>query len=296
MNVEQKIEQVTSALENSGLAFGQEVESAEDEAVLIVLKGMNIDVKSILGSDVHVWSQSIVEKQDIEIDKLVERRITTGKPFAYLVNESWFAGNRFYIDERALIPRSFLGEWVGDCFEPWINADNVSSILDLCTGSGCIAISCALSFPNAIVTASDIDADALAVAKKNIEDYVLEDRVLLSQGDGFENIVGRFDLIVSNPPYVSDERMTALPEEFLEEPDKAFRGGADGLDFIVPMLARARDYLTENGVIIVEAGSASHALEQRYPNYPFTWISTEYDEMVVFVMTAAELDQLALIE
>ena len=296
MNVEQKIEQVTSALENSGLAFGQEVESAEDEAVLIVLKGMNIDVKSILGSDVHVWSQSIVEKQDIEIDKLVERRITTGKPFAYLVNESWFAGNRFYIDERALIPRSFLGEWVGDCFEPWINADNVSSILDLCTGSGCIAISCALSFPNAIVTASDIDADALAVAKINIEDYVLEDRVLLSQGDGFENIVGRFDLIVSNPPYVSDERMTALPEEFLEEPDKAFRGGADGLDFIVPMLARARDYLTENGVIIVEAGSASHALEQRYPNYPFTWISTEYDEMVVFVMTAAELDQLALIE
>ncbi len=296
MNVEQKIEQVTGALANSGLAFGQEVESAEDEAVLIVLKGMNIDVKSILGSDVHVWSQSIVEKQDIEIDKLVERRITTGKPFAYLVNESWFAGNRFYIDERALIPRSFLGEWVGDCFEPWINADNVSSILDLCTGSGCIAISCALSFPNAIVTASDIDADALAVAKINIEDYVLEDRVLLSQGDGFENIVGRFDLIVSNPPYVSDERMTALPEEFLEEPDKAFRGGADGLDFIVPMLARARDYLTENGVIIVEAGSASHALEQRYPNYPFTWISTEYDEMVVFVMTAAELDQLALIE
>ena len=296
MNLDQKIGLVTEILENSDLAFGQEVESAEDEAVLIVLKAMNIDVKNVLDDDVNFLNQSIDEKQSIQIDKLVQHRITSRRPFAYIVNESWFAGNRFYIDERVLIPRSFLGEWIEDRFEPWVNADRVYSILDLCTGSGCIAISCALAFVNAEVTASDIDADALEVAKKNVENYEMQERVSLCQSDGFENIKGKFDLIVSNPPYVSDDRMSTLPEEFLNEPDKAFRGGVNGLDFIVPMLARARDYLTESGVIIVEAGSASHALEQRYPNCPFTWISTEYDEMVVFVMTAAELDQLVLMD
>jgi ribosomal protein L3 glutamine methyltransferase len=296
LNLEQKIKLISEILENSGIEFGQEVESAEDEAALIVLKGMNIDVKRVLEDDGHLWNQSIDEKQNIKIDQLVQHRIASRIPFAYIVKESWFAGNRFYIDDRALIPRSFLGEWIEDRFEPWINADNVHSILDLCTGSGCIAISCALSFPDAKVTASDIDADALEVAKKNVENYEMQERVLLCQGDGFENIEGRFDLIVSNPPYVSDERMATLPEEFLKEPDKAFRGGSEGLEFIVPMLVRARNYLTESGVVIIESGSASHALEQRYPNFPFTWISTEYDEMVVFVMTAAELDQFALME
>ena len=195
----------------------------------------------------------------------------------------------FYIDERAIIPRSYLSEWIAESFEPWLDAKKTHSILDLCTGCGCIAISCALAFPQATVLASDLSQPALQVANINIAHYQLGERVKIHHADGFSGISQRFDLIVCNPPYVADEHMECLPAEYRHEPDSALRGGRNGLDFIAPMLGQAENYLTDDGILIVEAGSASHALEASYPTIPFTWLSTAYDEMVIFTLSASEL-------
>jgi len=289
INLEQKIQAVTSRLEAAGLSYGHGAVNAEDEATWIVLHGVGLDPVGEVQSDEFNWQAAIRESDSKSIDDIVDKRVSSRKPFAYLCNEIWFVGNRFYIDERAIIPRSYLGEWIPECFAPWLDPENIHSILDLCTGSGCIAVSCALAFPHANIVASDISTRALEVADRNIKEYDLERRVILNMGDCFGGITGRFDLIVCNPPYVSDDRMDKLPTEYRCEPDNAFRGGSDGLDFIATMLSQVNKFLTKNGTLIVEAGSASHALEEQYPEIPFTWMSTAYDETVVFVMSAEEI-------
>ena len=251
MNLEQVILQLSKRLDDAGLAFGHNTADAWEEAALIALYSLGVDPPEDEGHDVE-WSRILTEDELQRVDAVATRRIAERVPLAYLVNQTWFGGRQFYIDERAIIPRSYLVEWLPDAFAPWIDPKSVHSVLDLCTGSGCLAISCALEFPDASITASDISGDALEVARRNVERYGLEDRVSLVRGDGLDAVTGKFDMIICNPPYVSDVRMDALPAEFRCEPDKAFRGGLDGLDFIVPMLSRAADYMTGRATIFVD--------------------------------------------
>ncbi len=304
MNLEEKIASVQARLEKANLCYGHGTDNAEDEAIWIVLYALGFDRTSALdnpnvsqhqyrlsasdNNDYQDW-QTVHNDADLRIDQMVEKRLKQRIPFAYLANETFFAGNKFYIDQRAIIPRSYLSEWIADAFTPWIDSKKTHSILDLCTGCGCLAISCALAFPKATVLASDLSNQALDVAAINIANYQLGERITLHHGDCFAGIDEKFDLIVCNPPYVSDERMGTLPPEYCHEPEEAFRGGQTGLDFISPMLRQAENYLTDEGSLIVEAGSASNALEQRYPSIPFTWLSTAYDEMVIFTLSADEL-------
>jgi ribosomal protein L3 glutamine methyltransferase len=289
MNLEQKIEVVANRLETANLVYGHGTDNAWDEATWIVIYALGLDLVSEVQNDNFNWQSPIRKSDSGVIDRFVDKRVSSRMPFAYLCNETWFAGNKFYIDERAIIPRSYLSEWIPESFAPWLISEEIHSILDLCTGSGCIALSCALAFPTAKVLASDISAQALEVAEINVHSYGLEKRVKLNRGDCFDGIRGKYDLILCNPPYVSDDRMDRLPQEYRHEPDNAFRAGVDGLDFIVSMLSQVNKFLTNNGTLIVEAGSASEALENRFPDIPFTWMSTAYDETVVFIMNAEEL-------
>jgi len=229
------------------------------------------------------------------VEALLNTRIRTRKPLAYLINEAWFAGLRFFVDERVIVPRSHLGEWLIDGFQPWVEADRIERALDLGCGSGCIAVALAQAFPAARVEASDISADALAVARINLDRHGVADRVGLLRSDLFANLRGRrYDLIVSNPPYVDTRTMQALPAEYRCEPEIAFAAGDDGLDILARILAQARGFLSDRGTLIVEAGSAARALEARYSRVPFTWLSSSSDESVVFLLSAAELDRYAV--
>ncbi len=295
MNLEEKIAAVQTRLEQAALFYGHGTDDGWDESTWMVLYVLGFDRASVLDNNNFDWQRVLNQPDLAAIDHMVEKRIQTRTPFAYLANQTWFAGNKFYIDRRAIIPRSYLSEWIPDAFQPWVDANKVHSVLDLCTGCGCIAISCALVFPQATVLASDLSTQALEVAGINIDNYRLGERVKLNHGDGFEGINEQFDLIVCNPPYVSDERMDRLPPEYCHEPDSALRGGRHGLDFMTPMLRQVENYLTNEGTLIVEAGSASHALEERYPTIPFTWLSTAYDEMVLFTLSARELRKQAAI-
>ncbi|NKB75948.1 MAG: 50S ribosomal protein L3 N(5)-glutamine methyltransferase [Gammaproteobacteria bacterium] len=287
LTIEQKANLVSNLFNEAELSYGHGVDNGWDEAVWVVLKAINFPIES----EIVDWECSLDAEQVARIDELVEKRISTRLPFAYIVNETWFAGLSFYIDQRALVPRSFLGEWVSDRFEPWLDSTQVHSILDLCTGSGCIAIACSTYFEDANVVASDVSPKALEVAQINVAKHACEHKVALNQGDLFEGINQKFDLIVCNPPYVSDERMEKLTKEYLFEPDLALRSGSDGLDFIRRLMAEAREYLNDQGFLILEAGSASFELEKAYPSIPFTWLSTEHDEVVVLIMSADELSQ-----
>ncbi len=217
-------------------------------------------------------------------------RIRERRPLAYILEHAWFAGLQFYVDERVLIPRSHLGELLPEQFSPWVRPQQVKTALDLCTGSGCIAIALAHYFPDTRITATDLSTAALAVAQINIERHQLGNRIQLGNGNLFAPIGRqRFDLIVSNPPYVDKQRMGALPKEFRQEPSMALAAGDDGLEILQPMLQQARSYLHPKGVLIVETGAARDALEQTFPDLPFTWLETASGNEVVFVLNAKDL-------
>jgi ribosomal protein L3 glutamine methyltransferase len=219
----------------------------------------------------------------------IQRRISERIPAAYITGQAWFAGMPFVVDERVLVPRSPIAELIQKQFSPWLD-EAPQQILDLCTGSGCIGIACAYAFPDAEVQLSDISFDALAVAEENILQHGLEDRVFALQSDLFENLQGqRFDLIVSNPPYVDAEDMASLPQEYHAEPELGLASGVDGLDFTRRLLGGVLDYLSDNGVLVVEVGNSWPALEAAYPQLPFTWVEFERGGHGVFVLTAADL-------
>ncbi len=286
VRLEQQVEQVANALDAAGLYFGHGTDNAFDEAAWLVLEACTLDPS---GDDVP-WSQVLTTEQQASVSELLERRIQTGEPLAYLVNRAWFAGHDFFVDHRAIVPRSHIGEWIPDRFSPWRTEHPAKSILDLCTGSGCIAVALALAFPEARVDASDISSCALEVAEVNVARYEVQDRVRLLQGDLFEGVgEARYDLIVCNPPYVSDEIMTALPGEYHHEPALAFAGGSSGLDCINRLLNQAGDHLTDDALLVVEAGSAREALESAWPHTPFTWLMSANGEAVVFALEASEL-------
>jgi ribosomal protein L3 glutamine methyltransferase len=219
---------------------------------------------------------------------LFAQRIETRKPAAYLTHEAWFAGLPFYVDERVLVPRSPMAEWIERGFAPWLEADRVDRVLDLCTGSGCIAIACAAHFDNAEVDAVDISAAALEVARRNVARHELDDWVHLFESDLFAALpTEQYQLIISNPPYVAADELQTLPEEYHHEPEIGLRAEQAGLEFAVRILAGAGDYLSDEGVLVVEVGNSEDMLVECFPDVPFVWLDFERGGHGVFLLEAA---------
>ncbi len=255
------------------LSFGHGFVNAFDEARYLSLFALALPFDSPESYFDCVLTQS--ERQ--QVLELLQRRASSRQPAAYITRESWFYGLRFYVDERVLVPRSPIAELIGNHFEPWIDSHRVERILDLCTGSGCIAIACQYAFEDAEVCASDVSTDALEVAKINRHEHELDDILTLYQSDLFDDIPAQsFDVIVSNPPYVDAANMAELSEEFRFEPDLGLAAGADGLELVDRILQQAVNYLSEHGVLIMEVGNSQPAMMQRYECLPMTWIDFEY--------------------
>ena len=269
------------------LFFGHGSDNAWDEAVYLTLHTLNLPLDRL---DPFLDARLLPHERELLLD-IYARRCQDRLPAAYLTNEAWLGEHRFYVDERVIVPRSFIAELLDEQLTPWIDDPwAIESALDLCTGSGCLAILSALAFPNAEVVAVDLSEDALAVAERNVADYHLGDRVELIQSDAFTNLSGRkFDLIISNPPYVNAESVAALPPEYLHEPELALGSGEDGLDFTRIILREAKKHLTENGILIVEIGHNRDDLEAAYPTLPFTWLDTAAGDEFVFMLHATDL-------
>jgi len=270
------------------LYYGHGTNNAVDDAMALVLHTLHLP----FGISSELFSSRLTRSEKQTILELFDQRISKRIPVPYLTHEAWFAGLPFYVDERVLVPRSPIAELIEQGFTPWIDVDNVEHVLDLCTGSGCIAIACALALPYAQVDASDISIDALAVADINIQRHHLDGRVQAHKADIFTGLPAqRYDLIVSNPPYVDAEDMASLPDEFHHEPQLGLASGNDGLDACVQILAEASSWLTDEGVLIVEVGNSAHALAMRFPNVPFLWLEFERGGDGVFLLTASQLNE-----
>jgi ribosomal protein L3 glutamine methyltransferase len=276
----------TSQFNAAELGFFQGMPTAIDEAAYLCLSALHLPPD--FSADYFDCVLTMDER--LHVLSLFQQRIEQRKPAAYITHEAWFAGLSFYVDERVLIPRSPLAETIQHQFSPWIDVDQVHHILDLCTGSGCIAIACAYAFDEAMIDASDISADALAVAEINRHSHGLEERLNLIESSLFAAIPEkRYDIIVSNPPYVSEQELKQLPAEFNFEPGLALTAGENGLDLVLPMLAQAGDYLSDTGILVVEVGYSKPALERMLPKVPFFWIDFEFGGDGVFVLTAQQL-------
>ncbi|MDH5386904.1 MAG: 50S ribosomal protein L3 N(5)-glutamine methyltransferase [Gammaproteobacteria bacterium] len=275
-----------SAFNAAELTYVQGMATALDEAVYLCLAALKLPPD--FGENYFDCKLTLAERKAVLA--YYQQRIEQKKPAAYITNEAWFAGLSFYVDERVLIPRSPFAELIHEQFQPWVMDEEVHNILELCTGSCCIAIACAHAFENANVVASDISADALAVAEINRHNYGLEDRLELVQSDLFENVPNRhYDLIVSNPPYISELEMTELSDELKLEPALGLVAGERGLDVVIPMLQQARKFLSDNGVLVVEVGYSWTELEAVLPKVPFVWLDFEYGGDGVFMLTAEQL-------
>lgn len=275
------------------LYFGHGTENALDEAAYLVLFSLHLTndlpLAYLQGRLTDAEKETIIE--------LVEKRIETHLPAPYLTQQCSFAGLDFYVDERVLIPRSPIAELIEKRFFPWVDEQQVGHILDLCTGSGCIAIACAYAFLHAEIDAIDISKDALEVAKINIERHQAEQRVNLICSDLFIELEadsayrGKYDIIVSNPPYVDYEDMSNLPAEYHAEPELGLSAGDDGLDLVIPMLQQVAEYLSDNGILVVEVGNSQYALAEAFPQVPFEWLEFEHGAGGVFVLMAEQLKQ-----
>ena len=268
------------------VSFGHGTVSALDEAAALVLHTVYQPYNL---AEAYLDTVLTINERQAVID-IIDRRINERIPAAYLTNEAIFAGLSFYVDDRVLVPRSPIAELIEQRFTPWIEEDQVSHILDLCTGSGCIAIACTYAFQDALVDAVDLSSDALAVAEINIENHQVSDSVTLYQSDLFTALpIVQYDVIVSNPPYVNLEEWEQLPREFLAEPDMGFKGGHTGLDIVLRILVDADDYLAEQGILIVEVGSSAETLQNTFPDVPFYWLSFERGGDGVFLLTAEQV-------
>lgn len=282
-----------SRMHEAGLYFGHGTDNARDDAVMLATHALHLpwDI------DQEWQAARLTQSERQAVIELFARRINERMPTPYLTGEAWFYGLPFNVDERVLIPRSPIAEMIAARFQPWLGGrsgnKSVHRILDLCTGSGCIGIACAMEFPQAHVELLDISFDALALADENIARHQLGDRVMALQSDLFSAADGKYDIIVSNPPYVDADDMSCLPEEFHNEPELALAAGEDGLDLVRIMLAEARQYLADDGIFIVEVGNSWPALEEAYPTVPFMWQEFEMGGHGVFVLTADQLDECA---
>jgi ribosomal protein L3 glutamine methyltransferase len=281
-----------SRFSEAGIVFGHGTNTALDEAAFMVLESLHLPV-----DELEPWLDARLTREERgRLANLIEQRVTTRRPAAYLLGRTYIRGVPFRSDERAIVPRSYLGELLagdlfgGEGFTLVEDPERVERVLDLCTGSGCLAILAAMIFPNSRVDAVDLSEDALALADENVADHDLVDRIELLQGDLFAPLKGRrYDLIVTNPPYVDAEAMEALPAEYRHEPTLAFAGGPDGLDIVRRILAAAPAHLNPGGGLICEIGTGREILDAEYPHLPFLWLDTEESEGEVFWLSARDL-------
>jgi ribosomal protein L3 glutamine methyltransferase len=276
-----------SRFSQAQLAFGHGSSNAYDEAAYLVLHTLHLPLDTL---DPFLDARLL----DTEIDavlKVIDRRATDRVPAAYITQEAWMHGCRFYVDERVIVPRSFIGELLHDGLQPYVvDPDEVGAVLELCTGSGCLAILAAHAFPNADVDAVDLSPEALEVAQINVRDYALEDRIALFEGDVFAPLAERrYDVIIANPPYVNAESMQTLPEEYQHEPAMALAGGADGMDIVRRIVGQARNWLTDEGVLVVEIGNERANVEAAFGGLDLVWLSTSAGDDNVFLIQAADL-------
>jgi len=272
------------------LFFGHGSTNALDEAAYLILHTLHLPLDKL---EPFFDARLLPEEIDAVL-KVIDRRAIERIPAAYLTNEAWLGGYRFYVDQRVIVPRSFISELIPEQFTPWVeHPEAVTHILELCTGSGCLPIMLADAFPNAHVDTVDISADALAVAKENIATYDLQHRITLIESDLYANVPKKqYDIIVSNPPYVNAGSMARLPMEYLKEPQIALAGGADGMDLVRTIVAGAAERLTDHGVLIVEIGNERRFAEAAFSHLELTWISTSAGDDMIFLITAEQLRQI----
>ena len=276
-----------SRFEEAGIFFGHGTANAYDEAVWLVMSALHLPHDTLE----NFLDAVITEVERKRLAHLIERRITDRTPTAYLLREAWLRGYRFYVDERVIVPRSFIAELLDDGLSPWIEyPEMVESAADICTGSGCLGILLADAFPNADIDVVDISPDAIAVANINIANYSLQERVQAVQSDMFTALAGKtYDLIISNPPYVDAESMAALPQEYRNEPQLALGSGDAGLDHTHTLLREAPRFLNDGGLLIVEIGHNRDTLLEAYPELTFTWLEVEAGDEFVFLLTKEQL-------
>ena len=278
--------ELTHRFGRARLYYGHGTQNARDESAWLLCHVLRIPFDKLDGA----LGQPVGRGVGRRLAALASRRIETRAPLAYLIREAWLQGHRFYIDRRVIVPRSHLAELLPHALSPWLPGARARRVLDLCTGSGCLAILAAHAFPRAHVDASDISAGALAVARRNVATHRLGRRVRVVQSDGFTALGGaRYDLILCNPPYVSEREMRRLPPEYRHEPRLALVGGRDGLDFVRALLAEAADHLAQGGLLAVEIGDGRAALERAFPRLPFTWRATQTSGGAVFLLERSEL-------
>lgn len=281
-----------SQFRGANLAFGHGIASAYEDAFYLVFDSLNLPMDE---DPAPYMDARLTAHERALLSARIKMRVDTRKPTAYITGRAYLQGLAFTVDERVLIPRSFIAEILGTYDHPILPADRdtIERVADICTGSGCLAILAAYLFPNAAVDAVDISADALAIATKNVAGHDMTDRVRLHQGDVFAPLGGnKYDLIITNPPYVDAVSMAKLPDEYRHEPSLALAAGADGMDIVKRILADAKAHLTKNGVLICEIGNGRAVFEELYPNLPVTWLDTTHSEGEVFAITAAGLKRL----
>lgn len=275
-----------SRFNEAGLWFGHGTENAWDEAVNLVLTTLHLPPET----PANVFHAILTTSEKQKMAEIIQERLETRKPLAYLLKQAWFMGKAFYVDERVLVPRSPIAEWLEKQFVPWIDPERVYRILDIGTGSGCIAIGAAWAFPEAQVDAVDVSADALSVAATNIAHYQLKERVFLHQSDCFANLpLKQYDIILTNPPYVGAEEYAQLPAEYLNEPRSALLAGEDGLDIVKKILAEAKPYLAPGGILVMEVGNTDAALMEHFPHLNGVWLELERGGQGILLLTAEQL-------
>jgi ribosomal protein L3 glutamine methyltransferase len=282
------IEQSAARLTEAGVSFGHGTTNAFDEAAWLVLWSCGFPLDSLDEHEQDALSPESLAK----IEALLEQRIATRKPAAYLTQEAWLQGVPFYIDERAIVPRSLIAELIADeAIDSWLS-DQTRRVLDLCTGNGSLAVLAAMAWPEVQVDAIDLSADALAVARINVDKHGLGERIRLLQGDGFAPVAAeaaRYDLILCNPPYVNTDAMATLPAEYRAEPELALAGGADGMDFVRRLLSQAAEHLSDNGLLVLEIGNECEYFYAAFPQLEVAWMATSAGDYQVFIVTPAAL-------
>ncbi len=276
-----------SRFNQAELAFGHGSANAYDEAVYLVLHTLHLPLDLL-----EPFLDARLTSDEIDaVLNVVERRATERVPAAYITQEAWLHGFRFHVDERVIVPRSFIGELLQDGLQPYVeDPEQVAAVLELCTGSGCLAILAAHAFPNADVDATDLSAAALEVATRNVHDYELDERIALFEGDLFAPLPERrYDVIIANPPYVNAESMQTLPAEYQHEPEMALAGGADGMDIVRRIIGEARNWLTDEGVLVVEIGNERANVEAAFGGLDLVWLSTSAGDDNVFLIQASDL-------